>query len=161
MNEEVEKQGGPGRPRRLIYPPIWLVIGLILIFVLDHYYPLVRFTGTVPLALGSGAIVIGLLLLVLAGGLFKQADTDMIPFREVSALVTTGVYRYTRNPMYLGMAIILLGTVCTTGIASGLAVPLLFMAVIELRFIRPEEGMLREIFGEEFDAYCRRVRRWL
>ena len=110
---------------------------------------------------GSAAIVAGLLLLVLAGGSFKQADTDMIPFRDVRALVTDGVYRFTRNPMYLGMALILLGTDCTTGVVSGLAVPLVFMFIIEMRFIRPEEVMLRAQFGDDFDAYCRKVRRWL
>ena len=77
------------------------------------------------------------------------------------ALVTTGVYAYTRNPMYLGMALILLGVACTTGIVSGLLVDPVFMAIIELRFIRPEEQMLRDIFGEEFDTYCARVRRWI
>ncbi len=161
MNEETDKQATPARPRRIIYPPVWLVICLILIFVLDHYYPLLRFTGDAAMAFGSVVIVIGLLLLVLAGGLFRKADTEMIPFREVRALVTTGVYRYTRNPMYLGMALILLGTACTTGVVSGLAVPVLFMAIIEMRFIRPEEDMLRVVFGEEFDAYCGRVRRWI
>ncbi len=149
------------RPQRLIYPPVWLVIGLIVIFCLDQYFPLARFTGQAAMAIGSLAIVIGLLLLVLAGGLFKQADTEMIPFREVRALVTTGVYRYTRNPMYLGMALILLGVACTTGIASGLLVVPVFMAIIEFRYIRPEEQMLRGIFGEEFEVYCQKVRRWL
>lgn len=161
MNDEQPEHSEATRPRRVIYPPVWLVIGLIAIFVLDQYFPLYRFTGTLPMALGSVAILVGLFLLVLAGGLFRRADTEMIPFREVRALVTGGVYRITRNPMYLGMALILLGTACTTGIVSGLAVPLLFMAIIELRYIRPEEAMLQSIFGEEFDAYCRRVRRWL
>jgi protein-S-isoprenylcysteine O-methyltransferase Ste14 len=149
------------RPKRLFYPPVWLVLGLIAIFVLDQYLPLFRFTGELAMAMGSAAIVAGLLLLVLAGGSFKQADTDMIPFRDVRALVTDGVYRFTRNPMYLGMALILLGTTCTTGVGSGLGVPVLFMIVIELRFIRPEEALLRAQFGEEFETYCRKVRRWL
>lgn len=147
--------------KRLIYPPVWLVLGLITIFILDQYFPFARFTGNAAMGAGSGAIVVGLLLLVLAGGSFRQADTDMIPFRDVRALVTDGVYRFTRNPMYLGMALILLGVACTTGILSGLGVPLLFMAIIEVRFIRPEEALLREQFGEEFEVYCRRVRRWL
>ena len=158
---EPEAPEQSSRPRRVIYPPMWLVIGLIAIFILDQYFPAYRFTGYGAMVFGSVAIFAGLLVLVLAGGHFRKADTDMIPFREVRALVTSGVYRFTRNPMYLGMALILLGTACTTGIASGLAVPVIFMAIIELRYIRPEEAMLRGIFGEEFDAYCRRVRRWL
>ena len=161
MSNDGDTPGDPGRPRRIIYPPVWLIIGLIVIFAADQYFPLQRFTGELPQALGSVAIVTGLLLLVLAGGLFKNADTELIPFREVRALVTDGVYRFTRNPMYLGMALILLGAACTTGTVAGLLVTPVFMAIIELRFIRPEEAMLRGIFGSEFDAYCSRVRRWL
>ena len=161
MTTAPDKPAQGQRPRRIIYPPVWLVIGLIVIFVADQYLPLQRFTGAIPQALGSIAIVAGLLLLVLAGGLFKKADTELIPFREVRALVTDGVYRFTRNPMYLGMALILLGTACTTGTVAGLLVVPVFMVIIELRFVRPEEAMLRGIFGEEFDAYCARVRRWL
>jgi protein-S-isoprenylcysteine O-methyltransferase Ste14 len=85
----------------------------------------------------------------------------MIPFKEVSALVTTGVYRVTRNPMYLGMALVLFGTSITVGAYSALFVAPIFMAIIEFRFIRPEEVMLRELFGDVFDNYCKLVRRWL
>ncbi|MEM0954856.1 MAG: isoprenylcysteine carboxylmethyltransferase family protein [Pseudomonadota bacterium] len=149
------------RPRRKIYPPAWLVIGLFAIFFCDRYFPILRFTSMPFQIAGSLAIVIGLALLVFAGGLFKQADTDLIPFRDVRALVTTGVYRFTRNPMYLGMALILLGVACTTGTLGGLLVVPLFMVIIEVRFIRPEEAMLSDLFGEEFENYCRQVRRWV
>lgn len=161
MTDDADQPRESRHPRRIIYPPVWLVIGLIVIFVADQSFPVRRFTGELPQALGSVSIVVGLLLLVLAGGLFKKADTEMIPFREVRALITDGVYRFTRNPMYLGMALILLGTACTTGTVAGLLVTPVFMAIIELRFIRPEEAMLRGIFGEEFDAYSSKVRRWL
>ena len=149
------------KPRRIIYPPVWLVIGLILIFVLGEFAPLANFGGSVPTGLGSFAIVIGLILLVHAGGMFKAAETDLIPFQNVTALVTTGVYRVTRNPMYLGMALVLFGTSLTVGAFSGVFVAPVFMVIIELRFIRPEEEMLRGIFGEEFEAYCKLVRRWI
>ena len=100
-------------------------------------------------------------MLVIAGGLFQRAGTNLIPFREVTALVTTGVYRYSRNPMYLGMASVLLGLAITVGATTALLVPPVFMAIIEFRYIRPEEEMLRGVFPEEFPAYCQQVRRWL
>jgi len=149
------------KPRRIIYPPIWLVFGLCVIFTLNEFLPLARFTGTFGFYLGGFSILIGLILLVHAGGMFKAAETDMIPFQNVTALVTTGVYRVTRNPMYLGMALVLLGTAITVGAFTALFVPPLFMAIIEFRFIRPEEQMLREMFGEAFETYCRNVRRWI
>jgi protein-S-isoprenylcysteine O-methyltransferase Ste14 len=147
--------------KRIIYPPIWLVFGLISIFALNELMPGFRFTSTWGQVVGGLIIFVGLVLLLLAGGLFKRAGTDLVPFKNVSALVTTGIYRYTRNPMYLGMAAILLGCGITVGAALSLLVAPLFMVIIELRFIRPEEEMLRGLFPEDFPPYCTRVRRWL
>ena len=123
--------------------------------------PGVQFTSTWGQIVGGLIIFVGLVLLLLAGGLFKQAGTDLVPFKDVSALVTTGIYRYTRNPMYLGMAAILLGCGITVGAALSLLVAPVFMVIIELRFIRAEEEMLRGLFPEDFPPYCTRVRRWL
>lgn len=147
--------------KRIIYPPVWLLLGLISIFALNELYPMIRFTSLIFQVLGGVVIVVGLLLLVMANGLFVRAGTDVIPFRKVSTLVTTGIYRFTRNPMYLGMAAVLLGCALTVGVVPALLVPLIFVVIVEARFIRPEEQMLRELFPQEFPAYCQRVRRWL
>lgn len=147
--------------KRIIYPPVWLLLGLVAIFALNEYFPLVRFTSLLWQALGAVVIVLGLYLLVSASGLFARAGTDLVPFRNVSSLVTSGVYRFTRNPMYLGMAAVLLGCALTVGVVSALPVPLVFAAIIDARFIRAEEQMLRGIFPEDFPAYCQQVRRWL
>ena len=148
-------------PRRIIFPPVWMVLGLILIFALAEYLPLAQFSSTFATVLGSFAIVIGLLLLLHAAGMFKAAETDLIPFGNVTTLVTGGVYRVSRNPMYLGMTLILFGVALTVGAFPGLLVAPLFMALIELRFIRPEEALLRAQFGADFEHYCKLVRRWL
>lgn len=147
--------------KRIIYPPVWLALGIITQFVCNEYYPVYRFTSALWQMLGGVLLVAGMALLVIAGGMFKRADTDMIPFREVSSLVTGGVYRLSRNPMYLGMALVLLGCAVTVGVVSALLVPPLFMIIIQHRFILPEEAMLRQLFPEAFPAYCQRVRRWL
>ena len=147
--------------RRVIYPPIWLLFGLVLTFLLNEFYPGPRFTSLEGQLGGGLLIVIGLVLLVVSNGLFTRAGTDVIPFRNVTALVTTGVYRYSRNPMYLGMAVVLLGCAITVGATTALPITPVFMAIIEWRFIRPEEAMLRGLFPEEYPAYCQRVRRWL
>jgi protein-S-isoprenylcysteine O-methyltransferase Ste14 len=147
--------------RRIVYPPVWLVLGFVVIFTLDEFYPGPRFTGSWGQLIGGLIIVMGLGLLLIAAGLFKRAGTDLVPFKNVSALVSTGIYRYTRNPMYLGMAAVLLGTAITVGAATTLAVPLLFMVIIQFRFILPEEEMLRGLFPEDFPQYCSRVRRWI
>ena len=149
------------RVKRIIYPPMWLAFGIIVQFVCNEFYPGIRFTSTAGPVIGGLILLVGLALLVVAGGLFKKADTDMIPFRDVSALVTTGVYRFTRNPMYLGMALVLLACAVTVGAATAFIVPPVFMVIIHFRFILPEEQMLREIFPDDFPTYCQQVRRWI
>jgi len=147
--------------KRIIYPPVWLVLGLGSIFAFNELMPGPRFTSFWGQVLGGVVIFVGLVLLLLAGNLFKRAGTDLIPFKDVSALVTTGIYRYTRNPMYLGMAALLLGCAITVGSSLALLITPAFMAIIRLRFIGAEEEMLRGLFPEEFPGYCTRVRRWL
>ena len=63
--------------------------------------------------------------------------------------------------MYLGMALVLLACAVTVGAATAFIVPPVFMAIIHFRFILPEEDMLRELFPDEFPAYCQNVRRWI
>jgi protein-S-isoprenylcysteine O-methyltransferase Ste14 len=147
--------------KRIIYPPVWLLLGLISVFAFNELYPMARFTSLLFQVLGGVIIVLGLLLLVTANGLFVRAGTNVIPFRNVSSLVTTGIYRFTRNPMYLGMAAVLLGCALTVGVVTALLVPVVFVVIIEVRFIRPEEQMLQGLFPKEFPAYRLRVRRWL
>ena len=149
------------RVQRSIYPPIWLLIGLITIFSLNEFYPGYRFTSFAGQVIGGVLIVVGLALLVLANGLFSQANTNVIPFRPATALVTTGIYRLTRNPMYLGMLSVLLGCAVTVGATTALIVPVLFVVIIQSRFILAEEAMLRSTFGAQYEQYCERVRRWL
>lgn len=140
---------------------MWLAFGIVAEFALNEFLPGIYFATTAGQIVGGAILVAGLAMLVVAGGLFKQADTDLIPFKDVSALVTTGVYRYTRNPMYLGMALVLLGCAVTVGAATAFIIPPLFMVIIHYRFILPEEQMLRELFPQEFPAYCTQVRRWI
>ncbi|MFV0478833.1 MAG: methyltransferase family protein [Parahaliea sp.] len=147
--------------KRIIYPPIWLVFGIVAIFSLNEFFPGPRYTGGLSQAIGGAVLVSGLAMLIVAGGLFHRAGTDMVPFKKVSALVTNGIYAHTRNPMYLGMTLVLLGTAITVGAAVALIVPPLFMLIIQQRFIRQEETMLMALFPEDFPAYCQRVRRWL
>ena len=146
---------------RVIYPPVWMVFGVVVIFAADEFLPGPRFSGAAAQFLGSALLVAGLALLVLAGGLFSRADTGMVPFRDTRVLVTHGLYRYSRNPMYLALALVLLGVAVTVGSTVALLVPVAFLLIMDRRFIRAEERQLQALFGEEYRAYCRRVRRWL
>lgn len=94
---------------------------------------------------------------------FQRARTTVNPLapERSSALVMSGVYRLTRNPMYVGMAIFLIAFAIHLGSLWTLLGPLAFVAYITRFQIIPEERALRERFGDDFVAYCSRVRRWL
>ncbi|WP_448681101.1 methyltransferase family protein [Pseudomonas nicosulfuronedens] len=94
---------------------------------------------------------------------FRRARTTVNPLKPESAssLVVAGIYRHTRNPMYLGFAIILLGWCVFLGSALAVLGVAAFVLFIGRFQIRPEERALRELFGTEFDDFCGRVRRWV
>ena len=110
---------------------------------------------------GAGLIVLSLGVGFWALYLFRRADTGVVPFTPVTVLVASGPYRLTRNPMYLSMAGILLGTAIVLGSFAPLLVIPVFMALIEWRFILAEEAMLVATLGEAYAEYKARVRRWL
>ena len=106
--------------------------------------------------IGMGFDAMGLLA-------FFRAKTTINPLRpgRASALVARGVYRVTRNPMYVGLALVLFGWALLLGGGGLWLGPVLFVAFITRFQIVPEERVMTEKFGEEYAAYCRQVRRWL
>lgn len=100
----------------------------------------------------------------LAGaGSFRRARTTVNPLQpdRASALVTTGIYRYTRNPMYVAVALALLGWSLFLGHLLALLGAVAFVAWMDRRQIPAEEHALRGLFGADFERYCAEVRRWL
>jgi protein-S-isoprenylcysteine O-methyltransferase Ste14 len=93
--------------------------------------------------------------------LFRLAQTTINPFGRASCLVTMGPYRFSRNPMYLGLVAILVGVVLLLGSVSPVLVVPAFAWLMQKRVIEPEERQLEEAFGEEYRTYRQRVRRWL
>ena len=113
-----------------------------------------RYAGAVLIAL---AVALGFW----AVALFRRAGTGVVPFSEATTLVVRGPYRFTRNPMYLAMAGILVGTAIWLGSVTPWLVLPAFMTLIAERFIAPEEAMLERVFGESYARYRAAVRRWL
>ena len=115
------------------------------------------------LANAAVLIIIGGTLLIRAVLRFMKARTTVNPHTpdRSSGLVTDGDYRFTRNPMYLGMLVILFGLLlCLPSITGGALVALFFVFITRFQIL-PEERMLEELFGEEYRAYKLRVRRWI
>jgi protein-S-isoprenylcysteine O-methyltransferase Ste14 len=110
-----------------------------------------------------GAVLFGagIALPVAAIFRFRAAGTEVIPYRPASALVTTGVYRFTRNPMYLGMTLVYAGLslIADSVIALAGLVPLII--IVTYGVIQREERYLDRTFGQSYRAYRSKVRRWI
>jgi protein-S-isoprenylcysteine O-methyltransferase Ste14 len=140
-------------------PPVWLAVFALLGWVQAHWLPLGAF-GRAGDWLGGALVLAGLGLALAAAVEFRRARTTIIPHGMPTAIVTSGVYRISRNPIYLGDALILAGLGLRWDSVLALLLVPVFVAVITARFIRPEEGRLRARFGAAFDAWAARVRRW-
>jgi protein-S-isoprenylcysteine O-methyltransferase Ste14 len=118
--------------------------------------PALRWAGTAIILAG---------LAVCAGGVlaFRRAGTTVDPTRpdKASALVRSGIYRFTRNPMYLGFLLLLVGLGVLLGHPAALIIALAFVPYMNRLQIEPEEEALARLFGEEFARFKREVRRWL
>ena len=108
-------------------------------------------------------VVVGLAFDLLGLIAFRASRTTINPLRpeRSTALVTGGVYRVTRNPMYVGMALLLLAWAVYLSSLLAFAGPVVFVLYITRFQIQPEERALQAIFGEDFARYAARVRRWL
>lgn len=142
--------------RFLDLPPIWLVLFLAVTWMSPWIVP----WGPMSIA-GLLIIATGFLMTVAALVEFRRARTTVIPRQSPDALITSGIFRYSRNPIYLSDVLILLGFALMWGKLVGIALVPVFAWMLERRFIRGEEARLRDAFGEEFIAYSARTRRWI
>lgn len=147
--------------KRKILPPVYLLLMLILMTGLHFLLPMAHIIPEPYSYAGAVLVVLGIAIAAVAAGSFHKAGTPVIPFEPSTALVTGGVYRYTRNPMYLGMVLLLIGAAILFG-SLGAWIPIpFFIWIIQANFIRGEERFLEAIFGEQYREYKRKVRRWL
>lgn len=142
-------------------PPLLYAAAVIGGWLLDRRWPLPVGGGVSRVVLGWVLVAAWALVAGSAIGLFWRKHTSMIPIRPANALVTTGPYTFTRNPMYVAFAflIVAFALFLNTWWPVLLLVPTL-LAVQRFVIVR-EEGYLRRRFGAEYDEYARRVRRWL
>jgi protein-S-isoprenylcysteine O-methyltransferase Ste14 len=111
--------------------------------------------------LGLALIVLGVAVLVPAPLLFLRYRTTIVPHREASALITGGPYRISRNPMYLGLTLGYVGLALVVNQLWPLLLLALPLWVMQTKIIPIEEARMLGVFGDEYRAYCQRVRRWL
>ena len=146
--------------KTLIPPPIVTIVFLFVIFFTKDIF---RFSIELPTLLGYITIVAGLIIIFVAAKQFKAANTTINPTKPetASVLVSNGVFSYSRNPMYLGMLIIIIGfSIIHNLIAIIVFMPLWIIYMINFQII-PEEEAMKILFEEEFLNYSKKTRRWI
>jgi protein-S-isoprenylcysteine O-methyltransferase Ste14 len=146
-----------------IPPPVVAVLVAAAMWALGRWWPLYRFEFPAPALTGLAVASIGGVISGLGAREFRRAKTTVNPLHpeRASAVVTSGVYRYTRNPMYVGILFVLLGCfVAFGGVSAVVGLPLFVLYITRLQ-IQPEEKALQVKFGSDYTEYKARVRRWL
>ena len=145
-------------------PPLIYLIAILLGYALNRLHPLPILSSDWDLlrrAWGWFGILAFFGLAFTALGLFKRAGTSFHPRRPSTALVESGPYRFTRNPMYVSFGCLMIGVaLLTNGLWTLLLVPVVLL-IVDRAVIQREEQYLERIFGNEYRQYKTRVRRWL
>ena len=143
-------------------PPVWLLVFAVIAYWQARLLPMgLSLAHPVTMLVGGVLVGAGIVLILLAAIEFRKHKTTIVPHQEASALVQSGVFSRSRNPIYLADVLILTGLVLRwDAVLSLVLVPILFW-VLETRFIIPEENRLRRQFRADFARYTQKTRRWL
>ena len=148
-------------PNVKIIPPLVYLAGIVIGFLATLWVPTSVVPNSVARTVGGILIFCGAVLAGSAISKFKDVGTTVRPDRATSTLVITGPYKITRNPMYLGLALVYLGiTIAGQSVWALILLPVV-LTVIQRRAIEPEEAFLEKRFGANYISYKEKVRRWL
>ena len=144
-----------------IPPPIVTIFFGLCIYLSRSYFPV--FSGSALNVLSIFFFVCGIFVFAAAVISFKKQKTTVNPIsiENASSLVVSGIFKYSRNPMYLGMSFVLLGLAFKFNVIGGLLFTGIFMLFITIFQIKPEEVAMEKLFGQEWKDYTKNVRRWL
>lgn len=146
------------------FPPIFQIIfGGLINWGMASLFPQTAVSIPILTYAGFGLVAVGAVILIASVLKFSQEKTTINPLdpEQASELVISGLYRFTRNPMYLGLMLILLGYSLYLQNLAAFAGPIVFLFTITYLQIKPEEAALTKKFGQQYDDYRQQVRRWL
>jgi len=143
--------------RAINYPPVWLLLFIAGAWGIARLWA--PWGGAAPA--GWVLIAAGVALSVWAALSFRRVRTTIVPYQPPSALVTTGPYRFSRNPIYVADLMILAGAALVLGAPLALVLMVPFHQVLLRLFILPEEAVLRRELGQPYLDFQARVRRWI
>ncbi len=144
-----------------IPPPIVTLFFGLCIYLSRPYFP--EFSSSLLNSMSVISFVVGISVFVAAVGSFKKQKTTVNPIsiEKASSLVISGIFKYSRNPMYLGMSFILLGLAFKFNLIGGLLFTGIFISFITIFQIKPEEVAMEKLFEQQWKDYIKNVRRWL
>ena len=143
-----------------LYPP-FVVLPFIALIILSAYYllpPIQLFSFTT--IIGSFIIVFALIIFIEASRSIKKHKTTIFPDGVPTFLVQEGIFKFSRNPIYLAMMILMIGISVVCQNIAGLVFPVIFYSWINNRWIFEEERNLKKAFGKKYLDYCTKVPRW-
>ena len=149
--------------RNRIPPPVFLLTTGGLMWLVAHSDFAVSFAFPYSIMVAIPVAVVGIAIDVISLRQFRAAETTINPLQpeKATSLVSDGMFSVSRNPMYLGMLLVLIGWGIWLGSASNVALLLLFVVTINMLQIKPEEAVLESLFGQPYEKYCEDVRRWI
>ena len=147
--------------RKKILPPVYFLVLLILSILFHFLLPLATIISWPYRYLGILLILGGFGVVIWGKNIFNKHNTTIKPFENPSMLITSGLYHLSRNPIYVGMTVILVGVSVLLGSPVTFVFPVLFFWFMDRKFIPFEEENLEKAFGEEYRRFKKKVRRWL
>jgi protein-S-isoprenylcysteine O-methyltransferase Ste14 len=146
---------------RKVLPPTYLLFAVVIILMVHFVFPVMTIISLPWNLCGIIPVAFGIAINIMADDAFRRAQTTVKPFETSTSLVTSGVYRISRHPMYLGFVLILVGVAIVLGsLTPFVAIPI-FAILMDMVFIQVEERMLEQEFGQVWLEYKHKVRRWI
>ena len=140
-------------------PPIWAATTAVVAILAGKFVPIFSFPTSKGLS--TFLVFVGFALIIWSANYFFKKKTSIEPHHTPTALIVDGPFRFSRNPIYLGMLIGLIGLATWSGAFSTLLLVFVFPLVVNRRFIAQEEEALRREFGDKADAYLNSTSRWI
>ena len=144
-----------------IYPPLMVLAGILGQLALAYLAPVRPIMSPLWQYAGIALMALGLATILYMAARFRKHETTIIPDGQPSPLMDTGLFAYSRNPIYLAMAILLTGSALAGGHVGALAVVPIFVIGVQLVWIHKEEENLEAEFGQIYRNYKAKTRRWL
>ena len=143
-----------------IAPPILTVLHIVAAYLLTGSIPLFLTVPPIVENIGFAFVVVGFLFGLAAFLEFRRARTTLVPHGSVASIVTSGVYRFSRNPIYVGFLFMVIGIPLNSGTYWGAVLAPIFFLLCNKLVIEREEAYLEKKFGDVYISYKSRVRRW-